>query len=133
MEGVNMRKNILLIVLLALTACAPRASDRTESLRSGIEVQVLIGPMCPVMQIGTDCPDQPYQATLTVLDSKGSEVIQFETDEQGRYKAHLEPGQYTIRPETPEEMSLPFADEQSFMVETEKFTRLVVQYDSGIR
>jgi hypothetical protein len=85
------------------------------------------------MQIGTDCPDQPYQATLTVLDSKGSEVIQFETDEQGRYKAPLEPGQYTIRPETPEGMSLPFADEQGFMVETERFTRIVVQYDSGIR
>lgn len=128
-----MKKTLLLLAILIMTACLPNVNDPNESLDSGIEVQVLIGPMCPVVQIGTDCPDQPYQASLTIIDSKGREVIQFETDEQGRYKAHLEPGQYTLRPESPEGTVLPRAGEQSFTVEAHQLTRIVVNYDSGIR
>lgn len=128
-----MKKTLVLFAILFMTACSPNTNDPYEPLDSGIEVQVLIGPMCPVVQIGTDCPDQPYQAAVTIINSKGQEVTQFETDEMGRYKAYLEPGQYTIRPETPKGMPLPFANEQGFVVEAEKFTRIVVNYDSGIR
>lgn len=128
-----MKRILTSLALLLLTACSLRTDDPHEPLDSGIEVQVLIGPMCPVVQIGTDCPDQPYQATLTVINSRGREVLQFETDESGRYRVYLEPGEYRLRPETPSGMPMPFAGEQAFSVEPFKFTQIVVQYDSGIR
>jgi len=128
-----MKTTMVLLAILFMTACSPNTNDPSESLDSGIEVQVLIGPMCPVVQIGTDCPDQPYQAALTIINSSGQEVMQFETDELGRYKAYLEPGQYTLHPESPEGAVLPRAGEQSFTVEAHQFTRIVVNYDSGIR
>jgi len=87
--------------------------------------------MCPVVQIGQECPDQPYQAVLTVLSPDGREIVQVQTDEQGRYKIPLPPGDYILHPESPNVM--PFASEQSFTVEAGKFTRMDVNYDSGIR
>lgn len=126
-------KKILLLCLVFLTACGSIPSDPAEPLNSGFELQVLIGPMCPVMQVGQECPDQPYQATLTVLNSRGQEVYQFTTDEQGKFKGYLEPGDYTLRPDSPQNMPLPRAGEQAFTVEPNKFTKVTVNYDSGIR
>jgi hypothetical protein len=128
-----MKKNLLFLSILFLTACSTIGRQADEPPDSGIDVQVLIGPMCPVVQFGTECPDQPYQASLTVIDSRGREVMQFETDAGGRYRAYLAPGDYMLRPEMPEGMPLPFAEEQGFTVEPLKFTRVVIHYDSGIR
>ncbi len=128
-----MKKMLIVFLLFSLAACTPRTTDPFEPLDSGIDVQVLIGPMCPVMQAGQPCPDKPYQATLTVLGPGGNKILQFQTDEQGRYKAILPPGEYTLHPETPKGMPLPIAGEQNFAVEPHKFTQVVVNYDSGIR
>ena len=114
---------ILVLATCSLYSPTPRGS--------GIEGQVLLGPMCPVVQQGQECPDQPYQATLTVKSLDGVQITQFQTDEQGRFQVPLVPGQYILHPESPN--GLPFAVDQSFVVETGKFTQLTVNYDSGIR
>lgn len=114
---------ILVLATCSLYSPTPRGS--------GIEGQVLLGPMCPVVQEGEECPDQPYQATLTVKSLDGLQITQFQTDEQGRFQVPLVPGQYILHPESPN--GLPFAGDQSFVVETGKFTQLTVNYDSGIR
>jgi len=112
---------------LLLTAClqTPQPSD------SGIEGTVTIGPMCPVMQEDVPCPDQPYQATLTVLTTSGKKVTQFQTDENGRFRVDLAPGDYVLHPESPN--GLPFAGDIPFTVDEHKFTQLEISYDSGIR
>ena len=115
----------LVLLLLACSAIDPTPTD------SGIEGQILIGPMCPVMQLGQECHDQPYQATLTVNSLEGRKIVQFQTDEQGRFKIPLAPGKYILHPESPNMMR--FAGEQTFSVESGKYTRIVVNYDSGIR
>ena len=115
------------MLILVLAACAPQPT----ATDSGIEGQVFIGPACPVVQIGQECPDQPYQAVLTVLSLEGREIIQVETDEQGRFKIPLEPGEYILHPESPN--VLPFASEQPFVVESGAFTQMIIMYDSGIR
>ena len=117
---------VLLILACALIA-TPFPTD------SGITGKVLIGPMCPVLIEGQDCPDQPYQATITLKDIKGREILRIQTDEQGNFILPLSPGEYILIPEPPEGKPFPFADEQSFVVLPGEYTHLIVLYDSGIR
>jgi hypothetical protein len=121
---------IALFVLL-LAACSPLSTS--TPVDSGITGQVLIGPMCPVVIEGQDCPDQPYQATLTVNSLNGKRIVRFQTDKQGNFKVPLAPGEYILHPERPQDRPLPYAGEQRFMVRAGEFTRLTVTYDSGIR
>jgi hypothetical protein len=123
-----MFKRILVLFVVALAACSsvnPTPSD------SGVEGQVFIGPICPVVQIGQDCPDKPYQATLTVNSPNGERIVQIQTKEDGTFKIPLPPGEYILHPESPNVM--PSAQEQPFTVEEGKFTQVIVSYDSGIR
>lgn len=107
-------------------------SFHSPALReSGIEGQVLIGPMCPVAQQGQSCPDQPYQATLTVNSPNGGMIVQFQTDGQGHFRIPLEPGQYILHPESPN--GIPFAADQAITVGAGQYTHINVNYDSGIR
>ena len=115
----------VLILLLATCSAPPASSD------SGIEGQVFIGPNCPVVQVGQECPDQPYQATLTVNNSNGRKIVKVQTDTDGHFKIPLEPGEYILHPESPNVM--PFAAEQIVVVKAGKFTQITVNYDSGIR
>ena len=115
--------SILLIATWSFHNPAPR--------ESGIEGQVLMGPMCPVAQQGLACPDQPYQATLTVNNPSGGTIVQFQTDGGGHFRIPLASGQYILHPESPNGM--PFAADQAIIVGTGQYTQIVVNYDSGIR
>lgn len=114
---------ILLLATCSIYSPTPRGS--------GIEGQVLIGPMCPVVQPGQECPDQPYQAKLTVDSPNGVQLVQIQTDKNGNFRVPLVPGNYILHPESAN--GIPFAGDQSFSVETGSYTHLVVNYDSGIR
>ena len=115
------------ILILLLATCSAEPASTT----SGVEGQVFIGPVCPVVQDGQECPDKPYQATLVVNNSNGREIVKVQTDEQGRFKIPLEPGEYILHPESPNVM--PFAGDLTFNVASGKFTQITVTYDSGIR
>jgi len=115
------------LMILLLSTC----SINSTPADSGIEGQVLIGPMCPVVQEGQECPDQPYQAAITVNSLNGGKIVQVQTDEQGRFKIPLAPGEYILHPESPN--GIPYASEQTFIVEAGKFTQIIVNYDSGVR
>ena len=115
------------LMILILSTCSIDATPAD----SGIEGQVLIGPMCPVVQEGQECPDQPYQATLTVNSLSGKKIVQVQTDEQGHFKIPLMPGEYILHPESLN--GIPYAGEQTFRVEAGAFTQIIVNYDSGIR
>ena len=127
-----MRNKILFVSSVLLTlACGLFA--RPAPADSGIAGKVLLGPICPVVIEGQDCPVQPYQATITVNSREGREIVQFQTDENGNFNIPLVPGEYILHPETPPGMPYPFAEEQQFTVLPGEFTRLIVLYDSGIR
>ena len=121
-------KLLIGVMILVLATCSIYSPTPRGS---GIEGQVLVGPMCPVVQQGQECPDQPYQATLTVINRDGIQIAQFLTDAQGHFSVPLVPGEYTLHPESPN--GIPFAGDQSFIVETGRFTQISVNYDSGIR
>ncbi|MBI3241064.1 MAG: carboxypeptidase regulatory-like domain-containing protein [Chloroflexi bacterium] len=122
------QSGISLLLALILAACG---GGNTPAPVGGIEGQVLIGPMCPVVQVGTPCPDQPYQATITVLDANGNQVAQFRSDAQGQFHVSLVLGTYTLRPESPDHFTR--AGEQTVTVSAGQFTQVMIIYDNGIR
>ena len=132
-----MRKPVFVLAVFAtvavLGACTPLTGPDgpAPAVDSGIEGQGLVGPMCPVMREGEPCPDQPFQATITILNPNGKEVARVESDAQGHFLVDLEPGTYTLRPEPGE--GIAHASEQSVTVGEGQFTQVVVSYDSGIR
>lgn len=127
-----MNKKILLASIVLLTTACSHVITPTP-VDSGITGTVTVGPMCPVMIQGQDCPDQPYQANITVKSLEGKNIVQFHTDEQGNFKVPLAPGDYILHPEPSQGKPLPFAADQQFTVKPGEFTRLTVTYDSGIR
>ena len=120
-----MKKLGLFLLILFLGACSPAAPPDT-----GVEGQVWIGPMCPVVREGEPCPDSPYQATLTITKSNGRRVAQVESDADGYFQINLAPGEYILHPEMD---GISHASEQTFAVQDGVFTFLTVNYDSGIR
>jgi len=123
--------NIKLLIGVLILVLATCSIYNPTPRGSGVEGQVLIGPTCPVVQQGQPCPDQPYPAALTVRSSNGLQIAQVQTDAQGHFRIPLVPGEYILHPESPN--GIPFAGDQSFVVETGLYTHLTVNYDSGIR
>ncbi|MBI4769818.1 MAG: carboxypeptidase regulatory-like domain-containing protein [Chloroflexi bacterium] len=110
---------------------APPTPGASPAPSSGIEGQILIGPACPVVQIGSPCPDQPFQATVNVLSTAGAQVLQFQSDARGRFRVALPPGSYVLRPESPGGPTR--APEQTVTVQPGAFAQVTITYDSGIR
>jgi hypothetical protein len=118
----------VLLAFVLLASCSPVVPTPVDS---GIQGQVSIGPLCPVEQVGVPCPDQPYQAILTVRAPDGRRVARFSTDAQGRFRIALSPGSYILHPESPAVM--PHAADVPFTVLPGQYTSLAISYDSGIR
>lgn len=122
------RAGSLICMLFVLGACNPISPAPADS---GIQGQVTIGPVCPVVMEGMDCADKPYQASFTVLTTERKEVTRFQSDVNGYFEINLSPGDYILVPASPN--ALPYAAEQQFTVLAGQFTQLTVIYDSGIR
>ncbi len=123
--------NRFLLFILSVALLAACASAPIPAADTGVEGQALLGPMCPVVRLGQPCPDQPYQATLTVLNPAGKKMAQIQTDVNGLYRLALLPGDYIMHPESPNVM--PHAQDQPFTVIAGRFTKVDIAYDSGIR
>jgi hypothetical protein len=132
----------MLLCVLLLPACVPQAQDpgiqaqvrpdRTPGVVGGIEGQVWVGPLCPATQAeNPNCSNRPLQATIEVR--LGDQVLaRFSSDEDGRFKIVLEPGNYTLVPQR-KGLARPTEAEIPVRVEAGRFTKVVIVYDSGMR
>jgi len=123
------RAAVAAFIAIWLAACA----RSTPSPDSGVTGQVLVGPMCPVVQPGVACPDQPLAADLEVVDRSGHRIARTRSQEDGAYRIPLEAGAYTLKPLPPGQAGPPFASPIPFEVAAGAWTPLDVHYDSGIR
>ena len=121
---------LALALVLGLPGCG--AIGPAPSGDSGVEGRVTIGPMCPVVQQGTDCPDAPYAAALVVEDERGREAARTESDVDGSFRVALSPGRYQLVPQ-PGENGMPWAQPVPFTVVAGEWVRVDIAYDSGIR
>ncbi len=119
----------LLVVLVALGACARRPAAPSDS---GVEGVVLLGPTCPVEQLGSPCPDRPMAAEIKVTQN-GEVVTSVRSGPGGRFKVALAPGDYVLVPVGPNPNGLPFARPAPVIVRAHAFTDVKVMFDSGIR
>jgi len=126
-----MARLLLVTALVAsIVACGGPAKAPPDS---GIEGQIFIGPLCPVVQEGVPCPDEPYQASIRVRRSSGEVIATLASGEGGRFRINLAPGSYVLEPLSPNEGAPPYAGPVTVRVRAHAFTRVRITYDSGIR
>jgi hypothetical protein len=89
--------------------------------------------MCPgPVKVGDNsCPDQPYQATIVVLDDNNDQVTQVLCDSNGHFTVQLPPGTYVLHPISGN--PLPRAADQTVEVSPGQFTQVSIVYDTGMR
>jgi len=116
---------------MALMVFMGGCNSSPTPIPNGVEGHVFLGPTCPVIQAGHPCPDQPYQATLSILHSNGERIARLQTKADGSFQFALAPGEYILYPESPG--GIPYAPDQPFSILASQYTQLTVTYDSGIR
>ncbi len=102
---------------------------------SGVSGIVLLGPTCPVIKDPPEpeCADKPYATKLVITTSdQAFVIIEFSSDESGKFNVQLAPGEYAIRSAVAANV-LPYCSSEAFKVEENKFTDITVSCDTGIR
>jgi hypothetical protein len=118
---------------LLFTACADAAIvGGSGNGASGIQGKVLLGPMCPVQQAGSPCPDKPIKADITVTDADGKTVATAHSGADGTYRVSLPAGSYTVAAKRPDG-SFGFGKPVTVEVSRGTFVHLNLVVDSGIR
>ena len=121
---------ILMLAALGFAACGLGVG---ETPGQGIKGIVLLGPHCPVVQEGQECPDTPFQTELVVTHPDAAGVIkEFSSDANGLFEVSLPVGEYAIT--SPAGTTLPFCNTQETVIVHEgELTETIVYCDSGIR
>jgi len=120
----------------AVESIEPDQGKGTPSLLesdSGVEGYLWIGPMCPVVHEGTECPDQPYETEFTITDTEAEVVVMGKSDAEGFFHIPLLPGSYVFVPESGKPGVVPITEPVPFDVDDTSFTYLEITFDSGIR
>lgn len=139
--GIAMRRILIraAVALISLLICALTAAGclapAATTLNSGIEGICMIGPVNPVEKPG-ETNEKPYaDAVIVIFDAEGvREVTRFEVNEDGTFRFKLQPGTYVVKPENGSGSSLlPYASPTEITVSEGQYTKMTVNFDSGIR
>jgi hypothetical protein len=99
---------------------------------SGVRGVIVAGPQCPVEQLGSPCPDQPFPGTVRATALDGSVVAEVESDGEGRFRMPLDPGSYVLAVVIAGG-GPPTATPQPVRVDEGRFTSVTLRVDTGIR
>lgn len=91
---------------------------------------VRLGPMCPVEQANSPCPDKPMANTKVDVAQGGAVVATATTDAQGRFEVAVPAGVYTVQAVT---TGIQSSRGVSATVTDGSWTSVKVLVDSGIR
>lgn len=123
----------LFLVLLFIFPLGCNQNNKNREKNSGIEGQVLLSPTSPVASSDKPRTDRPYKAKLRILNHEREEILQIDTDDEGKFKITLEPGEYIISPIQPNPLRPPYPEEKKVTVKSNEFTSVIVRFDTGIR
>lgn len=102
---------------------------------TGVLVQALAGPVCPVEQDPPDpaCAPRPVVgAIVRILDGQGQEIAAGQLDETGSALIPIAPGAYVVVPEAVEGL-MGTPGPQDVVVVDGRSTPVALAYDTGIR
>lgn len=123
---------LLIGLALSLSACADASTVGVSGGgAAGIQGKVLLGPMCPVLQSDSPCPDKPIKAEITVAAADGKIVATGHSGEDGSYRISVAPGSYTVTAKRPGKFGIGKPVTVEVLANTYVHLNLVV--DSGIR
>jgi len=126
-----MRTPLLVLVLLAVSACSPAAVDGPT-----IRGTVSAGPVCPVVTDPPDpaCDDRPIAgAEMIVRNEAGEDVARVRSMEDGTFAIELAPGRYQFEPQPVDGMMGTAAPIEVIVVAGPDPEPITVSYDTGIR
>lgn len=105
-------------------------------ISSGISGVVHLGPQCAVETAGEPCEDEPADGVTVIVSERqpgeayvaGAEVARTTTDDSGRFRVDVLPGEYVVTADAG--MSCELMDAR---VSAEEYARVDVACDTGIR
>lgn len=121
------------LVALVLLPAACAKGNLAGATDSGIHGIVLLGPMCPVEQANSPCPDAPMQIEVRIIDEHGAEIAKAQSGADGRFTVMLDPGTYELVAVLPAGGGSRSAQPVTVTVSAHSFAEAKVLVDSGIR
>ncbi len=97
---------------------------------SGIRGRVTIGPTCPVQRVAHACV-RPYRLTIAIRRQPTNRLAAtVRTSANGRFTVALAPGRYLLVPQSGR--PYPRSSPQAATVSPNRYTSVVISYDTGI-
>lgn len=101
---------------------------------SGISGKIFLSPTCPGPEKTGESCVKPYQATVLVKSKDGAkEITRFSSDKDGQFQVDLPVGQYLLEPTATGSGRFPRTSPQLVGVEENKYTEIIIGYDTGMR
>lgn len=116
----------LLFVAFFVFAC------EKDEINTGLEGTVFKGPINPVEIVG-QVNDAPFAAEFHVYDNKDKFVKSFFSDENGKFKVSLEPGELKIIPDQSAPIIAPEHQVKEITIDTDGIKKQDLYFDTGIR
>ncbi len=121
------------VAALLLFACGGAGS--TAPPDSGIQGSVVLGPTCPVEQVGVPCPDQPVAANITATAVGSGQILKHgRSSADGSFRIPLRPGRYLVAAQPiGGQAGVGASAPQIVSVTAHQFAPVTIRIDSGIR
>jgi hypothetical protein len=122
---------IALVFALVLASCAPANGPSYP-----VGGRAVAGPVCPVERIPPDpaCAPRPVSGAVMVIAADGGrEVARATTDTDGRWRAELPVGGYTLTPQPVGRLMGTASPIEFTVTASGSPANLDVTYDTGIR
>lgn len=112
----------------------PQATTTPPMTSGGISGVVLLGPLCPVVREGEECPDRPFMTSLAITTPDGTRVIKtFNSAADGKFSVSVPAGEYLIRSAVIANVWPYCSSNGPVVVNGEAFTEITISCDTGIR
>jgi hypothetical protein len=116
---------------LVLSLVAVACGSRVPGPGTGVRGVVMVGPQCPVQNVASACPDEPFHGEVRAMGSDGSSGSAT-TEANGSFRMDLAPGTYELVAVT-DGPGPPTAIPLTVTVRSGAYTRVSLQVDTGIR
>ncbi|MBA2560249.1 MAG: hypothetical protein H0V07_10275 [Propionibacteriales bacterium] len=132
---------VMAVVLIGCGSATPRSaasrasSDQPQTAAtSGLRGRTAMAPGCPLEQLGRPCRSLAVSAHIEVRKPGGSSVVgQVDSDADGSFTIDLPAGRYTVTASVDHGVPSPQTTRLSATVSTNRYTPVLLTFDSGIR